>query len=74
MDILQEWTVAKQIEHAYKVRVLRKSRDGVSAIPPKPYARRFQRKMKQLFITMPMHSLESFDDDDVPSGIHAYEV
>uniref|UniRef100_M4BE68 PIPK domain-containing protein n=1 Tax=Hyaloperonospora arabidopsidis (strain Emoy2) TaxID=559515 RepID=M4BE68_HYAAE len=74
VDILQEWTVAKQIEHAYKVRVLRKSRDGVSAIPPKPYARRFQRKMKQLFITMPMHSLESFDDDDVPSGIHAYEV
>ncbi|KAL4170790.1 hypothetical protein KRP22_008894 [Phytophthora ramorum] len=63
VDILQEWTVSKQIERSYKVRVLRKSRNGVSAIPPRPYARRFQRKMKQLFITMPTHPLESLEDD-----------
>nr|CAI9859003.1 Phytopthora agathidicda GPCR-PIPK 10 [Phytophthora agathidicida] len=70
VDILQEWTVAKQIERAYKVRVLRKSRSGVSAIPPKPYARRFQRKMKQLFITMPTHPLDPLEDDgpiDIPA-------
>ncbi|CAH0481030.1 unnamed protein product [Peronospora belbahrii] len=64
VDILQEWTVAKQLERAYKVRVLRKSQSGVSAIPPKPYARRFQRKMKQLFITMPLQSLDVFEEDD----------
>ncbi|TDH68837.1 hypothetical protein CCR75_000343 [Bremia lactucae] len=58
VDILQEWTVEKQIERAYKVRVLQKASEGVSAIPPKPYARRFQRKMKQLFITMRSYPLE----------------
>ncbi|POM61917.1 Phosphatidylinositol-4-phosphate-5-kinase (Pi-PIPKD10) [Phytophthora palmivora] len=73
VDILQEWTVSKQMERAYKVRVLRKSRNGVSAIPPKPYARRFQRKMQQLFITMPTHPLESVDDD-VPSETPEYHV
>ncbi|KAG1711740.1 hypothetical protein DVH05_008983 [Phytophthora capsici] len=66
VDILQEWTVSKQVERAYKVQVLRKSRKGVSAIPPKPYARRFQRKMKQLFITTP------FEDD--PSDISSHQV
>ncbi|KAG7402041.1 phosphatidylinositol-4-phosphate 5-kinase-like protein 1 [Phytophthora boehmeriae] len=72
VDILQEWTVAKRVERAYKVRVLRKSRNGVSAIPPKPYARRFQRKMKQLFITTAAQPFESFDDDtpiDIPASI-----
>ncbi|EGZ30717.1 hypothetical protein PHYSODRAFT_284648 [Phytophthora sojae] len=70
VDILQEWTVSKRLERAYKVRVLRKSRKGVSAIPPKPYARRFQRKMTQLFITMPEHPLE----DDEPNDIPAHQV
>ncbi|ETM34489.1 hypothetical protein L914_18450 [Phytophthora nicotianae] len=73
VDILQEWTVAKQVERAYKVRVLRKSRKGVSAIPPKPYARRFQRKMKQLFITMPTHPLEA-NEDDALGEIPAHQV
>ncbi|KAF4325561.1 hypothetical protein BBO99_00000310 [Phytophthora kernoviae] len=71
VDILQEWTVAKQVERAYKVHILRKSRNGVSAIPPKPYARRFQRKMKQLFITTAAQPFESFDDDtpiDIPAN------
>ncbi|RLN81387.1 hypothetical protein BBJ28_00023579 [Nothophytophthora sp. Chile5] len=76
VDILQEWTVAKQVERAYKVRVLRKSRSGVSAIAPKPYALRFQRKMKQLFITMPSQPLESFDGslDDEPNDMPARQV
>lgn len=73
VDILQEWTVAKQVERAYKVRVLRKARKGVSAIPPRPYARRFQRKMKQLFITTPAQTFESFDDDG-PNDIPARQV
>lgn len=70
VDILQEWTIEKQIEHAYKVRVLRKSSKGVSAIPPKPYAHRFQRKMKQLFITMLTYPLE----DDALGEIPAHQV
>ncbi|CAH0487822.1 unnamed protein product [Peronospora farinosa] len=74
VDILQEWTVTKQIERAYKVRVLRKSQSGVSAIPPKPYARRFQRKMKQLFITMPMHPFDALENDDATSDIRAHVV
>ncbi|CAI5745530.1 unnamed protein product [Peronospora destructor] len=69
-----EWTVTKQIERAYKVRVLRKSQNGVSAIPPEPYARRFQRKMKQLFITMPMHRLDAFENDDARGKIPAHFV
>ncbi|KAI9912288.1 hypothetical protein PsorP6_009079 [Peronosclerospora sorghi] len=73
VDILQEWTISKQIERAYKVRVLRKSPNGVSAIPPKLYARRFQRKMKQLFM-MPTHPLESFEEDDAPNEMAACEV
>ncbi|CAI5713744.1 unnamed protein product [Peronospora destructor] len=74
VDILQEWTVTKQIERAYKVRVLRKSQNGVSAIPPEPYARRFQRKMKQLFITMPMHRLDAFENDDARGKTPAHFV
>ncbi|GMF11786.1 unnamed protein product [Phytophthora lilii] len=49
VDILQEWTVGKQIERAYK------------------------RKMKQLFITMPAHPLESLEDD-APNDIPAHQV
>ncbi|CAI5745827.1 unnamed protein product [Peronospora destructor] len=50
VDILQEWTVTKQIERAYK------------------------RKMKQLFITMPMHPLDAFENDDARGEIPAHLV
>ncbi|TMW64835.1 hypothetical protein Poli38472_009002 [Pythium oligandrum] len=67
VDILQKWTIAKRVERSYKVYVLRKSPRGVSAIAPKAYAARFQQKMRQLFITSPMHKRTSMDllDDGV---------
>jgi 1-phosphatidylinositol-4-phosphate 5-kinase len=64
IDILQKWTIAKQVERLYKVRVLQKSARGVSAIAPKPYASRFQQKMRQLFITSPVHHNRSMDLQD----------
>ncbi|CEG43696.1 Phosphatidylinositol-4-phosphate-5-kinase (GPCR-PIPK/Pi-PIPK-D10/PiGK10) [Plasmopara halstedii] len=67
VDILQEWTIEKQIERAYKVHVLRKSSQGVSAVPPTLYAHRFQRKMKQLFITMPTYPLEDDALGEIPA-------
>lgn len=53
VDILQQWTLAKQVERVYKVHVLRKAPRGVSAIAPRAYAQRFQQKMQQLLITVP---------------------
>jgi hypothetical protein len=48
IDILQQWTISKQMERMYKVHVLRKDPRGISAISPKQYAKRFQMKMCQL--------------------------
>ena len=48
VDVLQDWTLAKQAERFYKVHVLRKDPRGVSAIAPQAYAARFQQKMAQL--------------------------
>lgn len=73
VDVLQQWTLAKQTERMYKVHVLRKSGRGLSAIAPRPYARRFQRKMRQLFITNPAqfrsfdHGLDDEPDDMMPA-------
>jgi 1-phosphatidylinositol-4-phosphate 5-kinase len=73
VDVLQQWTMAKQAERVYKVHVLRKSGRGLSAIAPRPYARRFQRKMRQLFITNPAqfrsfdHGLDDEPDDMMPA-------
>ncbi|CAI5713548.1 unnamed protein product [Peronospora destructor] len=68
---MQEWTVTKQIERAYKVRVLRKSQNGVSAIPPEPYARRFQlRSCGGDTIVTP----DAFENDDARGEIPAHIV
>ena len=42
IDYLQEWNLNKQAERAYKTLVLRKEPDGLSAIEPGAYARRFR--------------------------------
>lgn len=68
VDVLQQWTLSKQAERTYKVHVLRKSSRGLSAIAPRPYARRFQRKMRQLFITNPVQ-VRSFDHDYEPEDM-----
>ncbi|CAK4618468.1 unnamed protein product [Aphanomyces euteiches] len=57
IDILQRWTLGKQMERFYKVHVLQKNGRGISAVNPKQYAKRFQMKMCQLLY-------QPEDDDD----------
>ncbi|KAF0686995.1 Aste57867_21215 [Aphanomyces stellatus] len=57
IDILQRWTLGKQMERLYKVHVLQKNPRGISAVNPKQYAKRFQTKMCQLLY-------QPEDDDD----------
>lgn len=73
VDILQQWTLRKQAERVYKVHVLRKAARGVSAIAPKPYAHRFQQKMKQLFSSSHFQS-QSFDQQLEEGSIEDYRV
>ena len=49
IDILQTWTTSKKIERIYKTRILGRDPRGISAMPPKKYAQRFQKSMKRLF-------------------------
>jgi hypothetical protein len=49
IDILQKWSIKKQVERVYKIQLLRKDGRGLSAIHPTIYAARFQQKMAQLF-------------------------
>ena len=59
VDILQTWTWSKRLERLWKTLVLRRDRMGISAAPPKLYAERFQRKMRD--ILMVSSSSVSFD-------------
>jgi len=46
IDYLQEWNLSKRIERQSKVLILGKNGDGLSAIKPKAYARRFKLFMR----------------------------
>ncbi|OQS03813.1 phosphatidylinositol-4-phosphate-5-kinase (PIPK-D6/GPCR-PIPK) [Thraustotheca clavata] len=48
IDILQTWTWQKRFERWVKTLFFRKDSDGISAIPPKPYCERFQKKMDEI--------------------------
>jgi 1-phosphatidylinositol-4-phosphate 5-kinase len=50
VDILQTWTWRKRLERFWKIYVLRLDGDGLSAAPPKQYAERFQRKMRDIMM------------------------
>ncbi len=50
VDILQTWTLKKQMEHFWKVYVLRYDPNGISAVPPSQYAQRFRQKMRTLMV------------------------
>jgi 1-phosphatidylinositol-4-phosphate 5-kinase len=45
IDILQEWTWAKRLERWAKTVLRCQARDGISALPPGPYAARFRRRV-----------------------------
>ncbi|CAH0477803.1 unnamed protein product [Peronospora belbahrii] len=50
VDMLQTWTWKKRLERFWKTFVLRYDRLGISAAPPKLYAERFQRKMRDILM------------------------
>lgn len=50
VDMLQTWTWTKRLERLWKTIVLRHDRLGISAAPPKLYAERFQRKMRDIIM------------------------
>ncbi len=53
VDILQEWTWQKKLEWFWKIWVCRYNSEGVSAIPPAPYAKRFQEHVCAIVSSMP---------------------
>lgn len=50
VDMLQTWTWTKRLERLWKTFVLRHDGMGISAAPPKLYAERFQRKMRDILM------------------------
>ncbi|KAI9922401.1 hypothetical protein PsorP6_002696 [Peronosclerospora sorghi] len=50
VDMLQTWTWSKRLERLWKIVVLRHDHMGISAAPPKLYAERFQRKMRDILM------------------------
>jgi 1-phosphatidylinositol-4-phosphate 5-kinase len=48
IDVLQVYTRNKQLERFAKVYLLHKDGNGLSAMPPRPYADRFSDKMKKI--------------------------
>ncbi|GMF16819.1 unnamed protein product [Phytophthora fragariaefolia] len=61
VDMLQTWTWGKRMERLWKTLVLRHDRLGISAAPPRLYAQRFQRKMRD--ILMVSSASVSFDSN-----------
>eukprot|EP01034_Spumella_vulgaris_P023188 gene23188-29383_t len=49
VDFLQDWTLKKRLERAFKIYFTRKDPDGLSVMAPEAYQRRFQGKMEQIF-------------------------
>ncbi|KDO21228.1 hypothetical protein SPRG_13728 [Saprolegnia parasitica CBS 223.65] len=48
IDMLQTWTWQKRVERWWKVHVLQRDGNGISAAPPPYYATRFQSKMESI--------------------------
>lgn len=49
IDFLQNWTLQKRIERAFKIYFFRKDPDGLSVMNPIDYKLRFQGKVDQIF-------------------------
>ncbi|CAI5745023.1 unnamed protein product [Peronospora destructor] len=48
IDILQTWTLQKQLERFWKVQINQKDGDGLSALDPVRYQRRFEAKLREI--------------------------
>lgn len=55
IDMLQTWTWKKRFERWWKIFILRSDGCGISAAPPKFYAERFQRKMRDIMMVSSSH-------------------
>jgi len=51
IDTLQEWNIWKRLERWWKVWVKRELPDGISAINPEKYQKRFMSRMREVFVT-----------------------
>ena len=50
MDVLSEWTLRRRLQRWAKSIVLRQDPNGVSAMEPQQYCRRFKSKMRDLLL------------------------
>ena len=50
IDLLQEWTLAKEAENFLKSKMLRRDGAGLSAVKPQPYAQRFLDSLGRRFV------------------------
>lgn len=67
IDVLQRYTFQKRMERFVKTRLLCHSNKGISAVPPAPYARRFERRVvDQLFQEYhgEFHNLHHDDEEE----------
>ncbi|KDO32428.1 hypothetical protein SPRG_22110 [Saprolegnia parasitica CBS 223.65] len=64
IDILQLWNFDKKLERGFKLHVLRKDPDGLSAVPPTAYKDRFCLKMAEIL------SIGVHDEDSVPVDVN----
>ncbi|OQR97897.1 phosphatidylinositol-4-phosphate-5-kinase (Pi-PIPK-D2) [Thraustotheca clavata] len=62
IDILQLWNFDKKLERGFKVHVLRKDPEGLSAVPPTRYKDRFCIKMAEI-LGIGVHDEDSFPMD-----------
>ncbi|MES1914503.1 MAG: hypothetical protein MHM6MM_006566 [Cercozoa sp. M6MM] len=68
IDILQTWTFKKKFERFFKTVILRKSRDGVSCVPPEPYCARFLEKVEKIALS------EHWEENDTPGEVQHLEI
>lgn len=65
IDVLQEWNLTKQLERAIKVYLYRWDADGISAMNPQDYSKRFLRRCV-------VETFEGLDEQTSPSFVSGH--
>lgn len=65
IDVLQEWNLTKQLERAIKVYLYRYDGDGISAMNPQDYSKRFLRRVV-------VETFEGLDEQSNPSFVSGH--
>jgi 1-phosphatidylinositol-4-phosphate 5-kinase len=72
IDMLQEWTVDKKMERMAKIVLKRKDGDGISAIEPDAYKKRFQQKVRAIFEVEGVGEDIDYNPEPAPQpGLHS---